>query len=403
MTAASAFRSKRGSCALSGLVYCRPNTRGVAPGCRIRPRWGRSQFASLAALALASVSAAVASPALPPRADLAYAIGADVSFLRQAEQRGTKFKDGGVEKPGLQIFRDHGYNWIRLRLFHTPASQPRPLPNDLDYTIATAKDAKALGFKFLLNYHYSDTWADPGKQFLPKAWEGKSHADLVLAVRDYSRDTIAALRAAGVAPDMVQVGNEITPGMLWPDGRLPQNWDNFADLLKAGIEGVAAASDGAAPPRIMLHIDKGGDRAATKRFFDGVLARGVAFDVIGQSFYPWWHGSLLELRDNLAFMAETYGKDIILVEVAYNWKPGEYLRRPPPFPESPEGQREFLDEVNRLVLVTPHGRGKGIFWWEPAVTGGLRRRGMFDDEGNALPVISVFDRFTRGKVPQRGP
>ena len=333
-----------------------------------------------------------------PRQELDYAIGADLSFLRQTEQRGTKFKNGGVEKPGLQIFRDHGYNWIRLRLFHTPASQPRPLPNDLDYTIATAQEARALGFKFLLDFHYSDTWADPGKQFPPKAWEGKSHAELVAAVRSYSRDTIAAFRAAGVFPDMVQIGNEITPGMLWPDGKLP-NWDNFTDLIKAGIAGVDDASAGATRPLIMIHIDKGGDRAATKRFFDGIIARGVEFDVIGQSYYPWWHGSLLELRDNLAFMAETYGRDIVLVEVAYNWKPAEYRDKPAPFPESAEGQREFLDEVNRIMFATPHGRGKGIFWWEPAVAGGLSRRGMFDDDHNALPVLGVFDKYTRGKIP----
>ncbi|MBN1509345.1 MAG: glycosyl hydrolase 53 family protein, partial [Sedimentisphaerales bacterium] len=99
-----------------------------------------------------------------------YAIGADLSFLKQAEEQGTVFKDDGQARPGLEIFKDHGYNWIRLRLFHTPTT----LPNHLEYTIALAKDAKALGFKVLLNYHYSDTWADPGKQYIPKAWEGKS-------------------------------------------------------------------------------------------------------------------------------------------------------------------------------------------------------------------------------------
>src|SRR5512135_1571199 len=121
-----------------------------------------------------------------------YMIGADLSFLRQAEQQGTVFKENGQAKPGLQIFKDHGYNWVRLRLFHTPTR----LPNNLDYTIAMAKDAKKLGFKFLLNFHYSDTWADPGKQFIPKAWEGKSHEELVQAVFDYSRDTVAAFRDA---------------------------------------------------------------------------------------------------------------------------------------------------------------------------------------------------------------
>jgi arabinogalactan endo-1,4-beta-galactosidase len=327
---------------------------------------------------------------------LDYAIGADVSFLAQAEAGGAEFKDGGEVKPGLQIFKDHGYNWVRLRLFNSPDR----LPNDLEYTIELAKQAKKLGFKILLNYHYSDTWADPAKQFTPRAWQEKTHEELEEAVFEYTRDTIVAFREAGVMPEMVQNGNEIIHGMIWPDGRLPQNWDNFADLVKAGIRGVEAGTGDAPRPLIMIHIDRGGDLAATKYFFDNCLERDVQFDVIGQSYYPWWHGSLLDLRDNLNFMAETYDKDIVLVEVAYNWRPSEYRNRPAPFSESPEGQREFLDEVNRLVLNTPHHRGRGIFWWEPAVPGGpIASRGMFDAENNALPVINVFDRFTRGKTP----
>ncbi len=320
-----------------------------------------------------------------------YAIGADLSFLKQAEDRGVVFKDNGESKPGLQIFRDHGYNWIRLRLFHTPTR----LPNNLEYTITLAKDAKKLGFKFLLNYHYSDTWADPGKQYIPKAWQGKSHAELVQAVFEYTRDTIIAFRDANALPDMVQIGNEISNGMLWPDGKLPDNWDSFAELIKAGINGVDAGRGNSKRPLIMIHIDKGGNKKRTKAFFDKWNSYGVDYDIIGQSYYPWWHGTLLELRDNLIFMANEYQKDIIVVEAAYNWRPSEYRNKLAPFPETPEGQRQFLDEVNRVVLSTPHNRGKGVFWWEPAVMGGLRRRGMFDDDGNALPVITVFDRFTR--------
>jgi arabinogalactan endo-1,4-beta-galactosidase len=320
-----------------------------------------------------------------------YAIGADLSFLKQAEDQGTVFKENGQAKPGLQIFKDHGYNWIRLRLFHTPGR----LPNNLEYTIAAAKAARALGFKFLLDYHYSDTWADPGKQTLPEAWKGKSHPELVEAVFEYTRDSIIAFRQAEVLPDMVQMGNEITPGMLWPDGKLPGNWQNFADLLKAATRGVEAGSGTNQRPRIMIHIDRGGDKRTTKYFFDNIKKYDVPYDVIGQSYYPWWHGSLLDLRENLIFMAQEYRKDIILVEVAYCWRPTEYKQRNGPFPESPEGQRAFLDEVNRLVLSTPEGRGVGVFWWEPAVAGGLRSRGFFADDGNVLPVIEVFDKFTK--------
>jgi arabinogalactan endo-1,4-beta-galactosidase len=295
-----------------------------------------------------------------------FAIGADLSFLKQAEDRGTVFKDEGQATPGLQIFKNHGYNWIRLRLFHTPTQ----LPNNLEYTIALAGEARKLGFKFLLDYHYSDTWADPGKQYLPKAWEGKSHAELVQAVFEYTRDTILAFRDAGVLPDMVQIGNEVS-------------------------NGVDAGRGNAQRPLIMIHIDKGGNWKATKTFFDQWNSYGIAYDVIGQSYYPWWHGTLLDLRENLTFMANEYQKDIIVVEAAYNWRAAEYKGKSAPFPETPEGQRQFLDEVNRIVMNIPHNRGKGVFWWEPAVPGGRNGRGMFDNEGNALPVITVFDRFAR--------
>lgn len=333
-------------------------------------------------LALPSASARAAN----------YAIGADLSFLKQAADNGIVFKDGTNAQPALKIFKDHGYNWVRLRLFNSPTN----LPNNLDYTLALAKQAHDHGFKFLLDFHYSDTWADPGKQFTPVAWRAKSHAELVQAVHDYTRDTIAAFRDAGLLPNMVQVGNEISVGMLWPDGKLPEHWDNFADLLKAGIQGVADGSGTNALPRIMIHIDRGGNKERTKYFFDKLNSYGVDYDVIGQSYYPWWHGSLLDLRENLNFMATTYNKDIIIVETAYCWRPTEYPNKPAPFPETPEGQREFLDELNRLVLSTPNNRGAGIFWWEPAVSPGrLRNRDFFDDDGTALPVITVFDRWTR--------
>jgi arabinogalactan endo-1,4-beta-galactosidase len=311
--------------------------------------------------------------------------------LKQAEDRGTAFKDNNEAKPGLEIFKNHGYNWIRLRLFHTPTQ----LPNSLPYTIALAKSAKQLGFKFLLDFHYSDTWADPQKQFIPKAWEGMTHDQMTAALFSYTRDSIAAFGEAGVLPDMVQIGNEITNGMLWPDAKLPDQWDHFADFMKAGVAGVSVGSGNQPRPRIMIHIDKGGDWVKTKAFFDKLNSYRIAFDVIGQSYYPWWHGSLNDLRENLIFTAREYDKDIIVVECAYNWQAGQYRNKPAPFPETPEGQKQFLEEVNRIVQATPNGRGIGVFWWEPATGRGLGGRGFFDGDGNALPVITVFDKFTR--------
>ena len=318
-----------------------------------------------------------------------YAVGADLSFLKQVEDNGFDFKENGQAKSGLRIFKDHGYNWIRLRLFHTPTQ----LPNSLEYTITLAKEAKKEGFKFLLDYHYSDTWADPGKQFIPKAWEGKSHEELVQAVFEYTQTSIAAFRDSEAFPDMVQIGNEISNGMLWPDGKLPDNWDNLAELVQAGINGVYAGCGNTPRPEIMIHIDKGGDKEFTEYFFDKLHSYGIKYDIIGQSYYPWWHGNLFDLRETLNFTANEYQKDIIVVEAAYNWRPSEYINKNAPFAESPEGQKEFLEEVNRIVMNVPNNRGIGVFWWEPAVTRGSR--GFFDDEGNVLPVINVFDKFTR--------
>ena len=320
-----------------------------------------------------------------------YAVGADLSFLKSAEDRGFVFKENGTSRPGLDIFREHGYNWIRLRLFHTPTQ----LPNDLGYTIALARAAKEKGFKFLLDFHYSDTWADPGKQFIPVAWEGMTHSQLVQAVYNYSRETIRAFAKAGVLPEMVQIGNEVINGMLWPDGKLPGNWDNFAELVRAGINGVYSGCDSLSRPAIMIHIDQGGNLPRTKWFFDKFLTYNIDFDYIGQSYYPWWHGTLLDLRANMIFMANEYRKPVILVEVAYCASPTEYKDKPAPFPETPEGQREFLDEVNSIVLATPGNLGRGVFWWEPATMGGRSTRDYFDETGNVLPVITVFDKYTR--------
>jgi arabinogalactan endo-1,4-beta-galactosidase len=315
------------------------------------------------------------------------AIGADVSFLEQAEAQGTIFKDQGVAAPGLQILRRHGYGWVRLRLFNNPTT----LPNDLAYTLAEAKQAKALGFGLLLDFHYSDDWADPSHQVTPVAWQKLNHKQLTDAVYSFTRDTIVAFRQAGVLPDMVQIGNEVTSGMLWPDGRLPDHWDNFTDLLKAGIRGVTDGSGTERRPRIMIHIDQGGNSETTQWFFSHVLAAHVEFDVIGQSFYPWWQGSLADLKANLDFMAHTYRKPIIVVETAYSWRPDNYTKKAGPFPETPEGQRDLLEAVAREVSATPDGLGRGVFWWEPAVRGPLARRGLFDDDGNSLPALDVFD------------
>jgi arabinogalactan endo-1,4-beta-galactosidase len=346
----------------------------------------------VAGVFLLALSAASFSPAQE------YAIGADVSFLAYAEQQGIVFTENGKPKDVLTILREHNYNWVRLRLFVDPAASSDKLPNDLAYTIALAKRAKAQGFHFLLDLHYSDTWADPGKQYIPAAWSDLNHKQLTAQVFSYTRDTIAAFAQAGVLPDMVQVGNEITHGMLWPDGKLPDNWQNFADLLKAGISGVKAGSDALRRPRIMIHIERSGDYDAAVWFFDNLIAHHVPFDVMGLSYYPLWHGASNKLRINLHELALRYHHPIIVVETAYNWTPGDFVGKKGEFAESPEGQKAFLATVDAAVRALPDSLGQGVFWWEPAVPSGpIAGRALFDDKHNALPALTVFD-----SAPQKG-
>lgn len=320
-----------------------------------------------------------------------YAIGADVSFLAKCEQDGVIFKENGQPMDVLAILREHHYNWVRLRLFHDPAANPTRLPNDLSYTLALARRAKALGFHVLLDFHYSDTWADPGKQFTPAAWNGMSHRQLKHEVYRYTRQTIAAFAAQGLTPDMVQIGNEVTNGMLWPDGKLPEHWNHFADLVKAGVHGVKAGHGSGPMPRIMIHSERSGDYPAAESFYDHLLAHHVSFDVIGLSYYPYWHGDLATMRANLAKIALRYRKPVIVVETAYNWTPGRLTAKDSEFPETPEGQLKFLRAVDAAVRAVPDGLGQGVFWWEPAAEGPLRTRSFFDANGNVLPVITAFD------------
>jgi arabinogalactan endo-1,4-beta-galactosidase len=327
-----------------------------------------------------------------------YAVGADVSFLKQAEDNGLVFRDAGVVKPGLQILRDHGYNWIRLRVFVEPQKASTKLPNDLAYAIALSQRAKAMGFKVEVGLHYSDTWSDRFHQITASRWQGETHEQLVKSTFAYTRDTVAAFREAGAMPDMMQIGNEPTLGFLWPDGKLPENWPQYAELYRAGIRGIDAGRGTAARPLILLQLDLGGDWRATRAWLDRALTYKLPFDIIGQSYYAHDYHSLLELRENLNNTALTYNKDVILIETSYESKPSKAFHNDGPFPETPEGQAQFLDEVNRIVLGVPNSHGKGVFWWEPFWPRPGVGRGMVDDQGNLLPVIRVFDKWTGGEA-----
>lgn len=325
-----------------------------------------------------------------------YAFGLDVSFVKQREDKGNKYKDAnGVEKPCLQIFKEHGYNWGRIMICNEPTTNR--LPQDLKYVISAAQDLKKYGYKFLLDYMLSNGWANPMVQPTPSAWVDLSHSDRVNALYGYVKETLTAMKNADVLPDMVQVGNEIGNGCLWPDGRISydpnveSNWANLTDYLKAGQKAIKEVSDEENPIKIMLHVDHGGDIPMTKTFCDKMIEYEVEYDVLGLSFYPWSHGTMLDLKDNMRFVANTYKKEIILVETGYYWAEGSYFETTPgPFPETPEGQKDWLEAVNDVVLDTPDGLGRGVFWWEPM----FGKRGYFDENGKVLPIINAFDKYT---------
>jgi arabinogalactan endo-1,4-beta-galactosidase len=321
-----------------------------------------------------------------------YAFGADISSTFDLETKGKVFKDNGVAKPAMQILKDHGYNWVRLRVCVEPAR----LPQTTAYTVEAAKQAKKLGMHWLLDFHYSNAWADPTNEPTPANWQGLSHAELVKTLYAYTRDTIEAFAKEDALPDVIQVGNEVSNGFLWPNAKLPEKWDDFADLIYAGVNGIDAGRGNHRRPRIMIHVDHGGDIPKTRAFFDKLHTYDIPYDMIGFSFYPWSHGTLMDLKANLAFAASTYNKDVVVVETGYYYEPSQYFRQTPgPFPETPEGQAEWLDAVNKIVMAVPNERGKGVFWWEPASNGGLVGRGYFDREGNAEPIVNVFHPYTR--------
>lgn len=331
-----------------------------------------------------------------PQRHAEYAFGADLSSLRQTELQGRmQYKDNGTAKPAMQIFRDHGYNWVRLRVCTPPAR----LPQDTAYAVAMSKDAKKLGMKVLLDFHYSDGWSDPrpANHPIPSTWRDLTQPDLVKALFEYTRDTIAAFAKEDVLPDMVQIGNEVSNGFMAPAGQLPEHWDQFAGLVYAGVNGVDAGRGNSKRPKIMIHVDHGGDLPKTKAFFDKITSYEIPYDTIGFSFYPWSHGNLLDLKENIEFAAKAYQKDVMVVETGYCSSPSNYFRfSPGPFPETPEGQAQFMTAVNNIIMNVPDGRGKGIFYWEPS---DMRleqgRRAFFDADGNTLPVMSVFQHYVR--------
>ncbi|HZM05111.1 MAG TPA: glycosyl hydrolase 53 family protein [Candidatus Saccharimonadales bacterium] len=354
----------------------------------------------------ALVAVAVALLQCSARAATNFLAAADFSDLALFESWGVAYKDGGQAGDGLQILKNHGINCVRLRLFTSSAAQasadPYNYANNINYTVPLAVRVKKAGLLFSLDFHYSDTWADPGHQATPAAWTNLNLTQLAQQMRTYNSNTIATFAAAGAMPDYVQVGNEITSGLLWPLGQLsgndPSSWPPFAQLMKAAIQGIQDAA-GAWLPKIVVHIDRGGDWAGTQWFFDNLNAQGVPFDIIGESYYPFYQGSPTNLSNCLNNAAARYGKPIFIAEDAFPWTntcPSSWTNSLYGFPPTTAGQVSFIAALARIVKSVPNQLGAGFFYWGAeyqAVPGineaGYNTASFFDSSGNVLPVADA--------------
>jgi arabinogalactan endo-1,4-beta-galactosidase len=343
--------------------------------------------------------------------------GADISFTLQEEAAGTVLFDGGRRLPVERILAAHGGNYARLRVWVDPPAGY----SDERSVLTLARRAKNAGLKILLAPHYSDFWADLHAQEPPAAWRGADLAASRNLIREYTRDLVRKLAEQGTPIDMIQIGNEIANGILWPLGSIRDGtaaeWSNFAALLNSAIAG---AREGARrrPLRIVLHVDSGGDVGRSRYFFDKLIQAGVtSFDIIGLSYYPYWSGSLAGLRANLHNLAERYGRDVLVVETAYPWtfvgaKPGDWVSSPAQLPDgaslpaTPAGQEQYFSRLRQVLRDVPGHRGLGFLAWEPGWLSVEPKPGepmpaanqaMFDRHGVALPSFDAFSAGTAAR------
>lgn len=370
--------------------------------------------------------------------------GIDLSTLEEVERCGAVFYDYGKEMDVFDIVKSYGINYIRIRLWNDPYDEEgNPYgagTNDLETFITLAKRAKAHGMGVLLDLHYSDFWADPGKQIKPKAWKDMDADALEEAIYNYTVDVMQVCKDNYCLPDMVQCGNELSNGMLWPEGQIfdesdenftgrTPEYDNLARFVSAGIRGVKAINPNAL---IMIHLDNGGNNKLYRRWFDNYIKRGEDFDIIGMSYYPFWHGTLDDLNANMQDMAKRYGKEIVIAEVSMGYTMQDYkeyekledkerkgmatkqeLVDKIDYPMTKEGQVAFINDVLNRICNVYNGLGRGFFYWEPAwipVPGSgwatpsaleyikecgpcgneWANQALFDYDGNALPSLKAI-------------
>ncbi|KAL2182770.1 glycoside hydrolase family 53 protein [Thermothelomyces heterothallicus CBS 203.75] len=327
--------------------------------------------------------------------------GVDWSSVVVEERAGVSYKNtNGNAQPLENILAANGVNMVRQRVWVNPADGIY----NLDYNIAIAKRAKAAGLGVYIDFHYSDTWADPAHQTTPAGWPSDID-NLSWKLYNYTLDAANRLQNAGIQPTIVSIGNEIRAGLLWPTGRT-ENWANIARLLHSAAWGIKDSSL-SPKPKIMIHLDNGWDWGTQNWWYTNVLKQGTLelsdFDMMGVSFYPFYSSSatLSALKSSLDNMAKSWNKEIAVVET--NWPiscPNPRYSFPSDvknIPFSPEGQTTFITNVANIVSSV--SRGVGLFYWEPAwihnanLGSSCADNTMFSQSGQALSSLSVFQRI----------
>lgn len=302
--------------------------------------------------------------------------GADVSWLTEMEASGKKFyNSAGAEKECMQLMKDLGMNIIRLRVWVNPADG---YCNTADVLIKALR-AKQLGMKLLIDFHYSDWWADPGKQNKPASWVGKDIAGLKQAVYTHTTEVLSELKKNGIVPEYVQAGNETNNGMLWPEGKASANMNNFAQLIKSGYDAVKSVDKGI---KVIVHISNGYDNDLFRWMFDGLKNNGAEWDMIGMSLYPNaanWQTLNNQCLTNMNDMVTRYGKEIMIVEVGMSW-------------DEPVASKAFLTDLIEKVKSVQDGKGKGVLYWEPQSYNNWKgySLGAFDNSGKPTIAMEAF-------------
>ncbi|MFJ9038094.1 glycosyl hydrolase 53 family protein [Streptomyces sp. NPDC102406] len=322
--------------------------------------------------------------------------GADISSLKKNEDKGARYKNAsGATADAVAVLAAAGMNHARLRVWVDPADGYC----DKARTLAMAKRVKAAGMKLLVDLHYSDTWTDPGAQTIPSAWSGHSFAQLKADVSQHTYDVLNALKAQGTPADMVQIGNELNAGMLWPAGST-SDWAQLAGLLTSGANAAKAVSPST---KVALHLANGGDNALYRAWFDNAVKYGVPFDVIGLSFYGYWHGALSDLQANTDDLATRYGKPLYVAETAYpftfrdddTWENviDQESELVPGYAATEAGQAAWFRDLLNVVEAVPNGLGLGAYWWDATWTAvaGNGWDPTDPSSGNAWENQALFD------------